>query len=212
MLRIDVDDQPVTQGSMNAIPYHRPCPKCAPGRPCGRKICVAGREIGCNVVQDGAVKVWRSTVALHARMALKRSGVVEWPMVPTGGVMMGLVFRLRRPQSHLTARGLMGAEGERNPDPWHKPDLDKLTRAILDALGKPAGRENPDPGLIYNDDAQVSRAPLEKVYAAIGKSPGVTILVGPKPRGYTYAAFGAEMDKLIAEFAPIVGTGELFPT
>jgi crossover junction endodeoxyribonuclease RusA len=51
--------------------------------------------------------------------------------------------------------------------PWRKPDLDKLTRSILDALT----------GVVLDDDAQIVRLLAEKVYARTGERPGVEVTV-----------------------------------
>ena len=41
------------------------------------------------------------------------------------------------------------------------------------------------------------RGPPGKIFAEVGKPPGVTILVGPRTRGLTNAALGAMLDELI---------------
>lgn len=205
MIRIDIDEKPVTQGSMSAIPYHRPCPECLKlgGVWCGRaKVCIPGtrgnREIGCNVVQDGAVKTWRAMVAIAAKVAFHRESLMTHPVFPTGGVVLATLFRLQRPQGYTNSRGnALSADGTRNPDPWHKPDVDKLDRAIRDALT----------GVAYTDDAQVVMAPSAKVWSAIGKPPSVTILIAAKARGMTFATVGAALDALIPQ-EPVL---ELFP-
>ena len=61
-------------------------------------------------------------------------------------------FYLPRPKSHFTKRGV------RLSAPWWpvtKPDLDKLTRALLDALT--------DAG-IWRDDSQAVELHAEKIY------------------------------------------------
>lgn len=165
MIRVDVDGKPVPQGSMSAIPFHRPCPKCqAAGRYCGRhRVCINGREIGANVVHDSdEIASWRSYVALAVKVALKRSGIRAQPAFAVGGVPIGILFRIDRPKGHYTSRGMLSAEGDRNPEPWHKPDADKLVRAILDACGKFGGV---DEGLVYTDDAQVTRVVVAKAWS-----------------------------------------------
>jgi crossover junction endodeoxyribonuclease RusA len=79
---------------------------------------------------------WRGTVAAAARDAWH-----ERPM--TGPVGIRLLFRLPRPNG---------------VDPGYAvapPDVDKLSRAVLDALS----------GILYVDDAQVVQLSASKVYA-----------------------------------------------
>lgn len=50
-----------------------------------------------------------------------------------------------------------------------KPDLDKLARAVLDALT----------GVAFQDDAQVTALTCGKRYALEGEQPGVLVSLGP---------------------------------
>jgi crossover junction endodeoxyribonuclease RusA len=92
---------------------------------------------------------WRGIVAATARRA--------WDGPPlTGPVGVQMLFRLPRPD---------GAEAGTFTTP---PDVDKLSRAVLDALS----------GVVYVDDAQVVRLTASKVYAARPWSePGVVVKV-----------------------------------
>lgn len=74
-------------------------------------------------------------------------------------------FILPRPKGHFGAKGIL----PRRERELHtkKPDVDKLTRAILDALT----------GVAYHDDAQVYRASMLKRYAGEAESPGAVITV-----------------------------------
>lgn len=76
---------------------------------------------------------------------------------PEGPVELGLEFILPR----------RAAEPKRiTPPHTRKPDLDKLTRAVLDGLK----------GLVFADDNQVTAIkPLTKRTAAVGEQPGVHI-------------------------------------
>jgi crossover junction endodeoxyribonuclease RusA len=79
-----------------------------------------------------------------------------------GGVAVSLGFVLPRPKSmpkktrpHMT-----------------RPDVDKLARAVLDALI----------GVTFHDDGQVVGLACDKRYAALGEQPGVTVsLVTVRP-------------------------------
>lgn len=55
-----------------------------------------------------------------------------------------------------------------------KPDVDKLARAVLDALGNPKASWG---ALCFEDDAQVVRLLASKRSALIDQTPGVRILV-----------------------------------
>jgi len=75
-------------------------------------------------------KPWKQQVSL---MAINAVGTVQIK----GPVQLDLKFFLKRPKSVSKSRVY----------PTVKPDLDKCTRAILDALS----------GIVYRDDAQVVR-------------------------------------------------------
>ena len=79
----------------------------------------------------------------------------DWPRFPTGPVSMMLEFRLRRPKT--VKRDL----------PHVKPDIDKLCRAVFDALH----------GIIYKDDSQITRVVVNKYYAVDVEDQGVTIYI-----------------------------------
>lgn len=88
-----------------------------------------------------------------------------------GPVMIDLYFRFPRPKAHLGARGLRpSAPGEHAV----RPDLDKLIRAVLDALS----------GVAYVDDAQVYSIEANKAWADSGRV-GVAIRVWQDPWGPT---------------------------
>jgi crossover junction endodeoxyribonuclease RusA len=93
---------------------------------------------------------WRADVA-----AIVRAAIGPAILYPTGPVSIGLSFVLPR----------RAAEPKRiTPAHTRKPDLDRLTRAVADALT----------GLVYADDAQVGAFHrLEKRTAAIAEQPGV---------------------------------------
>ena len=83
------------------------------------------------------VKPDRAPLALVARQA--------WPGPPSAGaVALEVVFRFPRPKSHLRASGEVRASAPAIPS---RPDLDKLVRALGDALT----------GIVYLDDGQVGR-------------------------------------------------------
>lgn len=77
-----------------------------------------------------------------------------------------LHFELKRPQRLLT-------KNRRSLSFWHttKPDLDKLARAVKDALT----------GVLWTDDSQVAQLVAEKVYADADTGPCVHVTVEEMP-------------------------------
>jgi Holliday junction resolvase RusA-like endonuclease len=115
------------------------------------------------------VAPWRSDVRDAAERAMTdtKAGVeriYQHPVPPLGGpVAVELAFRLPRPKGHHGARGLRPSAPVW---PAVKPDLDKLARAVLDALA----------GIVIADDALVVDLGVRKRYAD-GEGPGVTVAV-----------------------------------
>jgi crossover junction endodeoxyribonuclease RusA len=96
-------------------------------------------------------KPWRADVQAHVRQA-----VGPTIQIPDGPVVLDLKFVMPR----------RAAEPKRiTPAHVRKPDLDKLIRAVLDALT----------GIVFTDDAQVVDIGAGKVTALIGEQPGVHI-------------------------------------
>ena len=89
------------------------------------------------------VKPYRASVASAAYAAGAK--------VLHGPIFITVVFQFVRPKSHYTAKGAL-----RDAAPRHvgKPDIDKLCRAVLDALT----------GIAYADDSQVVALDASKVY------------------------------------------------
>lgn len=114
-----------------------------------------GRTI---TVADNAEKLepW----ALSVSGAARAQGFARIDRAP---VAVGLTFCLPRPLGHYGVRGLRPSARRY---PWVKPDLDKLVRAVGDALT----------GVVYLDDAQVVRLTASKVYAD-GRDVGVEVVV-----------------------------------
>ncbi|WP_051407151.1 RusA family crossover junction endodeoxyribonuclease [Nocardia sp. CNY236] len=104
------------------------------------------------VESSKSVGLWRERVALAAH---------EHGWTPgTGAVAVQLAFVRPRPLSTPKSR---------TPPAVKKPDVDKLSRAILDALT----------GIAFADDSQVTDLHASKRLAAIGETPGVWITVTP---------------------------------
>lgn len=92
-----------------------------------------------------ALADWRGSIAVAARKA---------GAVPTGEpVELHAVFSLKRPKAHLSTK--TGLRPSAPAEHTQRPDIDKLTRAVLDALT----------GVAYDDDSQVCRLDVTKEWA-----------------------------------------------
>lgn len=142
-IRIFVRGQPLTKGSLHVWHSWR-----------ANGSCVTGVS-----EQSGpALKEWRALIATAAKNAMRH----ELPFA--GPVQVALTFYFPRPKSHTAAQRLIPyAYGNRK---W---DLDKLERAIYDALTDAA---------VWQDDSQVARnAGSEKRYVEGDEVPGVSITI-----------------------------------
>lgn len=114
---------------------------------------------------------WRKQV----RDAFQRTGAAEIPAdVP---VAIEILFRLRKPATVPAAR---------QNEPATRPDIDKLTRAALDALTHryDKKKDKHTPGA-YRDDGQVCALSVRKRYCAPGEHPGAQIRVGRMGLGFS---------------------------
>ena len=97
-----------------------------------------------SVVESSGEKLkrWRYEVAQAAAEEMRRQGLA----LMLGAVWIDISFHLIRPKSHFGS-----GNNQRNIKPkspahhTQKPDIDKLTRAVLDSLS----------GQVYRDDSQV---------------------------------------------------------
>ncbi len=103
-------------------------------------------------------KNWRGTVAMAARKALKASQ----GQALTGPVRLVVQFHLPRPKALKASKPHMT-----------RPDLDKLTRSVCDALT----------GICYADDGQVTSLEVTKAYTAADTVPRAEILVAGEEEG-----------------------------
>lgn|SRR5215471_206026 len=108
------------------------------------------------------LKPWRQEIAGLAIEEMQGDG--PW----SGPVSVRVMFFLPRPRGHF---GKGRNEEQLRPSapiaPHVKPDVDKLARAILDALT----------GTVFHDDAQVVDLNCSKVYADDWRHPGAMIEV-----------------------------------
>lgn len=102
-----------------------------------------------------AVGPWRERVALVAHQTMRDPGPHE---LITGPVTVAINFVLHRPVS---------TPKRRTPPAVKKPDLDKLVRAILDAIT----------GIVIADDSQVINLVASKELAQLGEAPHARISV-----------------------------------
>jgi crossover junction endodeoxyribonuclease RusA len=114
------------------------------------------RHVGGGVMAESSKKVkpWRSDI---------RSALLDPAGMPLrffdGAVNVQLVFIMPRPLS---------APKRTTPPATKKPDLDKLTRAVFDAIGS-AG--------VWRDDSQVVGAVVSKRIAEIGETGGCRLTI-----------------------------------
>lgn len=127
-----VRGKPVPKGSMN-----------------GRVVHSRGRRYAQVYDQQGKdLKTWQEAIKWAAIAQRRRLADKEGRQA----YKIRLLFQFHRPQSHTNAKGKPTADFR--PSPTVKPDIDKLTRAVLDALS----------GTIYKDDSQVTAIAARKVY------------------------------------------------
>ena len=103
--------------------------------------------------------------AHHVReLALVELNRVQYPCAQEQPFELLLCFYMPRPGSDFSkATGEL--LGSARCSPWTKPDIDKLTRATLDALT----------GLVWDDDARVVRTVIEKRYATRTRDVGLWV-------------------------------------
>ncbi len=116
------------------------------------------------------VKPWRQDVKAAALNAVAELAPWE-PM--TGPLVIHISFSLPRPRYHY-GTGKNANLLKPSAPAWvdKKPDIDKLTRSTLDALGE-AG--------VWRDDSQVAVVMASKRYATTGP-PGAAIAVNTLPQ------------------------------
>ena len=116
--------------------------------------------IGVLVHDSPRLVSWRRTIgwaAIEALQWLGTDGGTRFPL--RGAVAVEARFRLPRPKGVPRAK--------RKYPTVRKDDIDKLTRALLDALS----------GIAYSDDGQVCSLLVTRGYDDFGEGPGVDVLV-----------------------------------
>ena len=122
-----------------------------PGKPAPQG---SKRHVGRGVLIESSQDVgpWRERVALAAHNAMNHQPLL------TGAVVIDIAFVLPRPLS---------TPKRTTPPAVKKPDIDKLARAVLDALTH----------TVIADDSQVVELCAYKRLARLNESPGATIRI-----------------------------------
>lgn len=113
------------------------------------------------VESSAQVKPWRERI-YHAAKEADRADIDS-----TGPFVVHLVFNFARPSAHYrTGRyaGHLRHDAPLAPATRASKDIDKLSRAVLDALT----------GVVWNDDSQVVKLRASKAFAA---TPGVAVVI-----------------------------------
>jgi crossover junction endodeoxyribonuclease RusA len=144
-----------------------------PGQPVpqGSKSGFVNKNTGRVQIVDKDVRLpqWRMKVTAHAMDAVQHHSIaLDYPL--EGPVGAQITFRMPRPKGHYGTGRNAGVLKDSAPRyPASMPDLDKLLRAIFDALTD---------AHVWRDDGQVVFATTSKQYAEEGRI-GVEITVGP---------------------------------
>ena len=104
-----------------------------------------------NKYLDPSVIKYRKTIRnmAIAQMRNQKAERIE------GAVNMNIIHAFRRPKS-LSKKERNEIDGGKTVPKTTKPDIDNLTKAILDALN----------GIVWKDDAQVTQINIQKVWSA----------------------------------------------
>lgn len=108
---------------------------------------------GIMVESSKFVANWRSLVSLASRDAMRGLQVARKPSV----VAVTAEFYFDRPQSHYTKAGLRETAVTGHTS---RPDVDKLLRAVLDAMT----------GIVFQDDSQVRIVGAAKYYGTMAQT------------------------------------------
>jgi len=121
------------------------------------------------MTEDAGVRhhTWRSEVTGQARQGMVNIGRFGEPFREP--ISCSVTFRFHRPLSHYGSGRNSEVVKPSSPAYMHKaPDLDKLVRAVWDALTS----------VVWVDDGQVVAATIRKQYVHRWEEEGVDIIVG----------------------------------
>jgi crossover junction endodeoxyribonuclease RusA len=154
IIEVFVPGTPITQGSMKGFV----------------RTGKAGVPVAALTHSNPALIAWRMKVTGYLIDAVQNSPMIHHvPML--GAIGARITFRMPRPQQHYwpVNRNHTGEVREDAPKYPMTSDLDKLLRAILDAVTD---------AQVWKDDGQVVNVSTMKLYADDQHPAGVTIVVG----------------------------------
>ena len=105
-----------------------------------------------------AGKMWSEAVRMEAIKAMAGRAPLEGP------VRLTLIFHIKRPKSHMGARGDVKP---RHASRWHtvRPDGSKIARRVEDAMS----------GVVYQDDSQIVHKTVAKVWTTSRAGVEITV-------------------------------------
>ena len=121
-----------------------------------------GNKVSARMYDPGPADEWKETVYLGLRTALRTfSGQPS-----LGAFKVSMRFVMPRPKSHLGKKGLKPSAPRYH---FGKPDIDNLTKLVLDVITKD--------GRVWRDDSQVVTLLAYKEYAEASDKPGAWISI-----------------------------------
>lgn len=158
-LVVFVAGRPAPQGSKRARPIYR-------GKGAAREFTGKVAQVD---MSGESLKTWRDDI----RAALLGDDGLPRRRFGAVAMVVRLEFRLSRPQSHYrTGRNAHLLRDAAPRHPAGKPDIDKTSRAVLDAITS-AG--------VWADDSQVVELYATKAWAESGETAGCRITVSESP-------------------------------
>lgn len=146
--------------------------------PQGSHMTMISRSTGKPFIVDSNVKLaqWRNAIASAAIEMQPEWEATKQVVFPLGQpIAVRLTFIMPRPAGHYgTGRNAEKIKDSAPRFPAKMPDIDKLMRAILDALTV---------AQVWHDDGQVVSVNADKVYThpTLNPTPGVTISIWEVP-------------------------------
>lgn len=121
-----------------------------------------GNKFSARMYDPGTADEWKETVYLGLRTALRTFG--DQPSL--GAFKVSMRFVMPRPKSHFGKKGLKPSAPRYV---FGKPDIDNLTKLVLDVITKD--------GRVWRDDSQVITLLAYKEYAEASDKPGAWISI-----------------------------------
>jgi Holliday junction resolvase RusA-like endonuclease len=121
-----------------------------------------GNKFSARMYDPGTADEWKEAVYFGLRTALRTFG--DQPSL--GAFKVSMRFAMPRPKAHFGKRGLK-SNAPRHP--VGKPDIDNLTKLVLDVITKD--------GRVWRDDSQVVTVLAYKGYVSEGDKPHAWISI-----------------------------------